>query len=113
MNSMGHEIESLERLLDVERFAIRAGAFDGLVEIASRKEVLIDTLGGVDAETLARLRKKAEGNQRLLSAALKGVRAAQRRLDMIRRASRSLNSYDALGRARTIGSAGPNVERRA
>jgi flagellar biosynthesis/type III secretory pathway chaperone len=113
MSSLQEGIESLERLLDVERHAIRAGAFAELADIIGRKEALIGTLGGVGAGRLAHLRGKAEQNQRLLAAALKGVRAAQRRLDMILRASRSLNSYDALGRARTIGSGGPSVERRA
>lgn len=113
MSSVQDGIEALERLLDVERHAIRAGAFVELADIVSQKEALVGKLGGVSAEGLAHLRGKAEQNQRLLVAALKGVRAAQRRLDMIQRASRSLNSYDALGRARTIGSGGPNVERRA
>jgi hypothetical protein len=41
------------------------------------------------------------------------VKAAQRRLDMIRRAARTLNTYDAMGRATTIGTAAGTVERRA
>ena len=43
----------------------------------------------------------------------KGVRAAQRRLEMIQRASKSLNSYDQLGRARTIDSGSNQIERKA
>jgi flagellar biosynthesis/type III secretory pathway chaperone len=106
-------IEELERLLDVERHAIRSGSFGDLADIAATKEAAIDSLSGVSAQSIVRLQRKAASNQVLLAAALKGVHAARKRLEMIQRASRSLNSYDALGRARTIGSAGPNVERRA
>jgi len=106
-------VEQLERVFDLERHAIRNGRFAGLAELAQRKEELVNLLTGAPAEALERLRARAESNQRLLGAALKGVRAAQRRLEMITRASRSLNSYDALGQARTIASGGSQVERRA
>lgn len=113
MDDTAHSVELLERLLDVERHAIRTGAFAGLAELAARKEELIKRVRAAPADTLERLRGRARINQHLLASALKGVRAAQRRLDMITRASRSLNSYDALGRARTVASGGSSVERRA
>ena len=113
MRDQAIPLESLERLLDVERHAIRSGSFDGLADLAFRKQALLDQLSAAGPDTLARLHGKAVRNQRLLAAALKGVRAAQRRLAMIRRAARSLDSYDALGRARKIGNGGPTVERRA
>lgn len=106
-------IEDLEGVLQVERHMIRAGTFDGLEQLAIRKERLLVALEGTSAELLVRVKDLAEANQRLLGAAIKGVRAAQRRLDMIQRASRTLNSYDKLGRARTIGDGGSSVERRA
>ena len=113
MNDALKTVELLERLFDLERHAIRTGVFAALTDLAARKEELADGLEGAPAEALERLRARAQGNQRLLAAALKGVRAAQRRLDLITRASRSLSSYDALGRARTVASGGPKVERRA
>lgn len=113
MSEFAQTIELLEQVFDVERHAIRTGEFSGLAELATRKEALIGNLRGAPADALDHLRARAQENQRLLAAALKGVRAAQRRLDTITRASRSLNSYDALGRARTIASDRTQVERRA
>ncbi|MBW6505399.1 MAG: flagellar protein FlgN [Rhodobacteraceae bacterium] len=113
MNDTLKTVELLERLFDLEGHAIRAGSFSALTDLATRKEELAKGLAGAPAEALERLRARALSNQRLLAAALKGVRAAQRRLDLITRASRSLSSYDALGRARTVASGGPNIERRA
>lgn len=113
MSDVLKTVEQLERVFDLERHAIRNGSFVGLAELVARKESLIDGLNGAPAEVLERLRTRAESNQHLLGAALKGVRAAQRRLEMITRAARSLDSYDALGKARTIASGGPQVERRA
>lgn len=110
-------LSALEGLLDVERHAIRNGEFGGLDQLAAKKSALLDRISASgprpDAGALDRLRIKADANQRLLAAALRGVRAAQRRLDMIRRASRSLNTYDNLGRAQTIGGGNSTVERRA
>ncbi len=113
MSDLARTIELLEQVFDVERHAIRAGDFSGLDVLAVRKEALISDLRGAPPDALGRLRARAQENQRLLAAALKGVRAAQRRLDTIIRASRSLSSYDALGRACTIASGGSQVERRA
>ncbi|MDP1669190.1 hypothetical protein [Phaeovulum sp.] len=113
MTDTTNTIELLERLFDVERHAICSGTFTALGQLAETKEQLITALADAPAEALNRLRTRAQTNQRLLAAAQKGVRAAQARLAMITRASRSLNSYDARGKACTVASGGPNVERRA
>ena len=110
---------ALENLLEAERHAIREGNFDGLDRMADEKARLIDFVAAhqvaspAQRELLERLQTRTQGNQRLLAAAIAGVRAAQRRLDMIRRAARTLNTYDAMGRAATIGSTQGTVERRA
>lgn len=110
---------ALEGLLDAERHAIREGMFDGLGQLADEKARLIDLVAGHGAAApaqralLERIQARTAENQRLLAAAISGVKAAQRRLDMIRRAARTLNTYDAMGRATTIGSTSGTVERRA
>ena len=108
---------ALDGLLDSERHAIRAGAFQGLDRLAVEKERLLEAIsraaGGVTRVELAALKAKAARNQRLLAAAIKGVRAAQRRLQMIQRASRSMTTYDSLGHCQEIGADPGTVERRS
>ncbi len=116
-NDMMEALTALDGMLDAERHAIRNGEFGGLESLALAKGRLLEqvtaSVGRADGDALARLRDKADANQRLLAAAIKGVRAAQRRLDMIRRASSSLNTYDSLGRAQSITPDRGSVERRA
>lgn len=118
-NSFSETLEKLEGLLEVERHMIREGQFDKLDILAQEKESALNSLAlegaGSSAlkEQLARVSVIAARNQRLIGAALKGVKAAQRRLEMIQRASKSLNSYDRMGRARTIDGGSTNVEHRA
>lgn len=110
---------ALEGLLDAERRAIRAGEFEGLARLADEKARLIDLIAGHASaapgqrELLVRIQSRTSENQRLLAAAMSGVKAAQRRLDTIRRAARTLNTYDSTGRATTIGTAPGSIERRA
>ncbi len=112
-------LRRIEELLHVERHLIREGSFDQLAKLAVTKESLMQELGAHEKNAelthapLARIRVMAERNQSLINAALKGIRAAQKRLEMIQRASSSMNSYDRLGKTRAIGSAFPSVERRA
>jgi len=112
-------LAALENLLDAERHAIREGNFEGLDRMAEDKSRLIDLVAThqqaapAQRELLARVQARTAENQRLLAAAISGVRAAQRRLDMIRRAARTLNTYDAMGRSATIGGGEGTVERRA
>lgn len=118
-SDLSRALIALENLLDAERHAVRDGNFEGLDRMADDKSRLIDfiaahsTAAPVQRELLVRIQARSAENQRLLSAAISGVRAAQRRLDMIRRAARTLNTYDAMGRAATIGSTEGTVERRA
>ena len=112
-------LEKLEGLLEVERHMIREGSFDGLDALAREKEaamkIVLDNGAerGLHASRLTRIRDIAARNQGLIGAAIKGVLAAQSRLAMIQRASKSLNSYDQLGRARTIDSGSNRIERKA
>lgn len=114
-NNIAGHLRVLEGLLDAERHAIRNGEFEGLSQLSEKKEKLLDRLEQSDlsAKDLGHLRSKAEANQRLLAAAIKGVRAARRRLEMIRQAAHGLNTYNSQGQARTIGSSVGSFERRA
>ncbi|MEX1661485.1 flagellar protein FlgN [Thioclava sp. 15-R06ZXC-3] len=99
-------------LLRLERDAIRAGDFSALIEIADRKEALIADLAGSSPARLDELRVIAADNQRLLAAALEGVRAAQRRLNAILSASKGFNAYDKSGQVKPIRRGDGSLEHR-
>lgn len=113
----------LARLLDEEARAIRAGDLRMLARFPAERAALVaalevhahgpDPAPPAEAAALAALRHQAATNQRLLGATLKGIRAGRNRLDGLRRAARSLQSYDASGRPRTIGAPQNSLERRA
>lgn len=106
-------IAALEDVLRMERNALLNGDLDQIPMIVERKQQVFETLEGADRARLAGLMQLAEDNQQLVSAALKGIRAAQLRLSQIRNAASSLESYDKNGQARTIGAETSSLERRA
>ncbi len=109
-------ITALWRLLKEERMALLSGDLPALPGLIARKERLLDDLrpgGAPETAALDRLRKAAEDNQRLLEAALKGVRAARAHLETARSGGPPLSTYDAKGHAEIHGGARPSVERRA
>lgn len=99
--------------LRLERDVIRSGDFAALPALVARKDAVMELLKGTPARKLVAAQEMALENQRLLGAALKGVRAAQARLDAIRKATKSYTSYDSKGRAQTISTSKGTVERRA
>ncbi len=115
--------QQLARMLEDEAKAMRAGDLQGLALLAQAKAPLVAAAEARAqgpqparpgaAEALADLRRQAAANQRQLGATLKGMRAALRRLDGLRRAGRSLQSYDASGRPQMIGAPQGSLERRA
>lgn len=106
-------IDALVDVLRLERDVIRNGDFDRLAALADRKQEAMAALAGVPAQRLVRVHEMALENQRHLAAALKGVQAAQKRLQAILKAARGFNSYDDRGRARSINPSEGSVERRA
>ncbi|MDF2141894.1 hypothetical protein [Paenirhodobacter sp. CAU 1674] len=112
-DAMEQTTEALMDLLRAERHAITHGEFEAILQTARRKESLMAALADAPDAELGKIREMAHENQRLLNAALKGIRAAQRRLKIIMGASKSFNSYDGQGRARTINPDTGSVERRA
>lgn len=106
-------IAELIDTLRLERDVIRSGDFSALPNLVARKDVAMELLKGTPARKLLAAQEMAQENQRLLGAALKGVRAAQARLDAIRQAAKSYTSYDRHGRSKTIRNDKGSVERRA
>lgn len=95
----------LESFLDKERRAILNGAFEDIDRIAHEKELLLEgkKLVAPDQKTLERLRRKAERNQNLLAAAIRGVRSVSARLEALRNGPAELNTYDKSGQRTTLG----------
>ncbi len=108
--------DALEGFLDKERRAILSGAFDEMGRIAHEKETLLigRDLRAPSARVLERVRKKAERNQHLLAAAIRGVRTVTARLEALRNGPGELNTYDKSGQKTTLGG-GPKgaLQRRA
>lgn len=107
---------ALAQLLAEERACLLSGDLAALPRLIAAKERLLGLVGSAaapSAAVLARLRDAAERNQGLLDAALRGVQAARTRLETMRSGGPALNTYDASGRAATLGDRGPSVERRA
>ena len=109
-------IQSLHGLLEEEEQQVRRANFADLELQGQEKSRLIDLLmvtKSVDAVALQGLRDHARRNAALLAAALRGVRAARRRFDLLRRVQTSLNIYDNRGRRLDVQIDSASVERRA
>ena len=93
-------IESLDVLLERERQALIGGHLDAVPDILSRKETLLSRLSaqsGFQAKHLTHLRDKVSRNQILLESALRGIHEVADRISTLRRAQRSLETYDSAG----------------
>jgi ligand-binding sensor domain-containing protein len=114
---MQDTIDALDDLLDAERSALLQGDLEEVTRLHLRKERLIDELSRqhVQEETeFAVLQAKVERNQALLDSALDGVRSVARRLASIRRVRQSLDTYDSLGKKRSVDlRKGGTLEKRA
>ncbi len=99
--------DALEDHLDHERKMILAGEIDGLLRVSAEKERLLAHLpgSGENAETFARLRRKAERNQQLLLAAARGLKAAAQRVETLKTPATDLRTYGRDGAAATLGNA--------
>lgn len=109
-----------ERLADIlcsERRALLGGTFHVLPDLTEIKTALarqmVDAAQPPDVGAIRAVGRVASGNLRLIDAARKGLRDASRRIDMIFRAGKSLETYDALGRSCPARLAEIRVERRA
>jgi len=108
-------LAALHDVMEREAIMIRKADFSALTEATGRREHLLTRLAqaATPSQTaLEALRLHGQRNQALMGAALKGVRAARRRIEMLRNVQTSLNTYDKLGKRRDIATSAASVERR-
>jgi len=106
---------ALEDLLMRERTAILAGQFDVLERLATEKQRLVGLVAqqNADGESLSRLRHLAERNGKLLAAMDRGIKAATRRIEVLRKGPGTLQTYNASGQRQTITATDHSLLRRA
>lgn len=112
----GDLIAALHAILDREGEQLRRADFSGLEQQGIEKDRLIDVLDRSlhgNSIALEGLRDHARRNAALMMASLRGVRAARRRFDLLRKVQTSLNVYDSHGRRHDVTIDGASVERRA
>lgn len=97
-------VERLESLIDEEKEALLKGDLPALPGILDEKIQIFDDLEnhGARRSDLERLSEKAERNQKLLDEALAGIRSTAQSLTQLRQARRSIETYDFMGRKRTL-----------
>ncbi|MFL4469464.1 flagellar biosynthesis protein FlgN [Tateyamaria armeniaca] len=98
-------MDALEDLLDAERAALLVGKLDDVSRLHPQKERLIAVLrdhASEDRDRFKGLHHKVERNQVLLDSALNGIRSVARRLSAIRQVRTSLDTYDSLGRKKSV-----------
>lgn len=108
--------QRLGSLLEMERNALLEGDFDQIAVLLEEKETLIGALeeDPVQVDQLAPLHLGLRRNQELFDQALAGIRNVAARLGDLNRVRRSMNTYDAQGRSRTIEATGAiRMEKRA
>ena len=91
------EAMDLETLLDLTRESLIAGDMGALADLVAGTDQALENLGKVDGALVKRLAVKAGQNERLIAAAVKGVRAALRRSRDLTDEGR-FSIYDAGGR---------------
>lgn len=87
----------LETILDRTHAALMAGDIMALEGMAADAEAALAAAGRCDKATAERLADKARQNEQLIGAAVKGVRAAQRRAQELTDRGR-FSTYDSDGR---------------
>ncbi|NGM44384.1 hypothetical protein G5B31_02405 [Rhodobacter sp. SGA-6-6] len=88
---------ALETILDRSREALAAGDLAALAGLAAETEAALADAGCCGRALAGRLAEKARRNERLIAAALAGVRAARRRAQDLTDQGR-FSTYDAGGR---------------
>lgn len=102
---------ALETILDRGRAALTAGDLAALAGLAAETEAALAAAGRCDRALALRLAGKARRNERLIAAALAGVRAARRRAQELTDQGR-FSTYDAGGRRGQPGLAAGTPARR-
>lgn len=107
------DASQLSALLDRLHEALRAGRFGDLpgIEAAIHAACASDS-PPVDRSVAEMLRRKAQRNERLLAASLRGLRGARRRIDELQALSAGYATYDGDGRVQHHPTAAPQLTRR-
>lgn len=104
----------LQALLEEERMDLIAGNLDRLEEFTSRKEALANAFLSEGGTNLTpELKEMCARNQELIAAALKGAKAATKRLAELRAVQSRLSTYDQAGQKQTVSSAPSALEKKA
>jgi hypothetical protein len=110
-------IRDAETLLEREHACLLRGDLAALAGLAEEKEAHLARLrkvGAPESAIFAALRERAARNERLLDAAMQGIRRVSARLSAYRQVRRSIETYDPQGRKETIaGTVVHRLERRA
>lgn len=93
--------QRLEAILDLVGDALIRGDIVGMAGLADELDSLSAAISSLDRPTAERLRRRAQRNERLLSAALSGVRAARNRVAEIKSAPQ-LTTYTSGGRREVL-----------
>jgi hypothetical protein len=105
-------IDALIRALDAVHTAILAGRIDDLGPLADRISAGSSDLSAASESQMRRIHSMAARNAVCLQAAMKGIRAAQRRLAELRAATSGHATYDQNGQRASLGTAGGNLRQR-
>ncbi len=109
--------KALSDLLTRQKEAIRQGDFFALSSLAVQMEEHLAQLSrlplGSGTAQLDRVKRQAEENQRLLTAAVQGVQAASARLREITGVAREMKTYDSRGNRSLVSFVPGKMERHA
>lgn len=109
--------KELRTCLDTVGRALASGDLGALAPLSAQLDELGQRLArnprASSREDLLLLKEQAARQMRLLGAARDGVKAAIRRVDLIRRASGEFATYDRAGHGRTLRFEPSNLEQRA
>ncbi len=101
-------------LLEAERAALVAGNYAALADMRGRKEACLAALDSMRGSTeLARVALAAQRNERLLAAALAGLKTALDRVTTIRASLADHGTYDATGRKSRLAAPPGALQRKA
>jgi hypothetical protein len=101
----------IETILDDMRAHLKSANFEALAALTPSLETAMQALADLPPDELEQIRKRAETNATLLQAARRGVIAARRRLDEVRRAGSGLQTYDIKGKRATLNPGGTTAGR--
>ncbi len=96
------DFAGLETILDETLAALKAGDLPGLSDLSERAEAALAAQSPCDAVLAGRLLSKAQRNERMITAAMKGVKAARQRVQDLTTTGR-FSTYDAGGHRDQVG----------